>query len=91
MTQGKLIEAVLAAPPERHAAIFRAATAEPGRPKMGTANDGAALLGVSVKTFRRYVQRGMIPARRLSRRMVRYDLGAVEALLSPGTAAGGAA
>ena len=84
MTQARLIEAILAAPPERHAAILHAATAEPRRPRMGTAREAAGILGVHVRTLRRYARRGMLAERRISKRMIRYDLGQVEALLDGG-------
>jgi hypothetical protein len=90
MTQARLIETVLSAPAERHAAIFRAATAEPGRPKMGTAKDAADILGVHFRTVKRYVKRGLLTERRLSQRLIRYDLSEVERLLAvPTVEAGG--
>ncbi len=88
MTQAKLIEAILAAPAERHAAIYRAATSDPGKPKMGTAKNAADILGVHVRTLKRYVRRGLLTERRLSQRMIRYDLSEVEALLSSGVGTG---
>ena len=85
MTQTKLIEAILAAPAERHAAIFRAASAEPGKARMGTAKDAADILAIHVRTLKRYVKRGLLTERRLSQRMIRYDLGEVERLLAAPT------
>jgi hypothetical protein len=89
MTTAKLIETILNAPPERHAAIMRAATAEPSRARMGTVKDAAAVLGVHTRTVKRYARRGLLTERRLSKRMIRYDLAQVESLLS-GNVGGGA-
>jgi len=43
----------------------------------------AEYLGVSVKTVRRMIARGDLPAYRLGPRMIRVDLGAVDAALRP--------
>jgi len=82
MTPEKLIAAVMSAPVDRHAAIFKAAAADPGKPKMGTLREAADILGVNPRTIARYERRGLLTARRLSKRMIRYDLGEVERLLA---------
>ena len=88
MTTEKLIALVLAAPPEKHAAILRAATAEPGRPKLVTRQEAAAAVGVHPRTLARYARQGMLVERRISSRMIRLDQGEVERLFAQGLGGG---
>lgn len=82
MTTERLIALVLSAPVDRHAAIVRAATAEPGKTKMVTRREAAACIGVHPRTLARYVRQGLVSERRVSPRMIRYDLGEVERLIT---------
>ena len=75
--QTQLIEAVLQAGEDRHAAILQAAIGT-DKPRMGTAKDAAAILGACVRTVERYARQGAFPRVHLSPRKVRYDLTAVE-------------
>ena len=81
MTIERLVSIVVAAPAARHAAIVRAATAEPARPKLVTRAEAAASIGVHPRTLARYVRPGLVNERRVSSRMIRYDLGEVERLV----------
>lgn len=84
MAPEKLIALVLAATPDKHAAILRAATADPGKVKLGNIREAAEIGGVNPRTIERYAKKGLLTARRVSPRLVRYDLGEVERLFSQG-------
>lgn len=86
-TPERLITAILAAPPERHAAIIRAATAEPGRAKLCTRREAAEAVGVHPRTLARYVRRGLLRERRITPRTLRLDLAEVVRLFENGAAA----
>jgi hypothetical protein len=78
-----VLEVVLSAPPERHAAIVAAARGSE-RPRVGTVREAADLLGTSVRTVQRLEARGLVHPVRISPRLLRYDLRAVEQLLLGG-------
>ncbi len=79
MTQAQVIEAVLQAPPERLAAIVKAARGEE-KPRPGTIRQAAAVLECHPATITRYVNKGLLHQMRITQRRVRYDLNEVERL-----------
>lgn len=85
--QAQLIEAVLAAPPERRAAIMQAARGG-DRPRPGTVRQAAEILGAHPRTVQRYARAGLLHPIRISARRVRFDLREVEALATKGTEGG---
>lgn len=86
MTKAQLIELILQAPEERHAAIILAAKGgDVIRP--GTAREAAAVLGYEcTKSVYRMVARGEIKPIRLSPRRIRFDLNACKRLAEQGIA-----
>ena len=81
--QAHLIEAVLAAPPERRDAILKAARGS-DRPRPGTIREAADILGVHPRTVQRYRDNGLLHVVRLSPRCHRYDLAECERLATRG-------
>ncbi len=72
--------------PDRRAAVLLAAQAERSvKPRPGSINEAARLLGCHPKTVQRYVTQGLLHQIRISARRVRYDLNEVEALATRGT------
>lgn len=84
MAPEKLIAAILAAPPERHAAIMRAATSEPSKARLVSRKVAAEAVGVHGRTLARYVRRGLLTERRITPRTYRLDMAEVEALFANG-------
>lgn len=82
--QAQLIEAILAAPPERRGAILQAARGV-DRPRPGTVRQAAEILGAHPRTVQRYERAGLLHAIRISPRRVRYDLDEVERLATRGS------
>lgn len=82
MAPEKLIALVLAAAPERHAAIMRAATAGQTKVRLGTVREAAELGGVCPRTIKRYAEQGRLSRKRISARLIRYDLAEVERLFA---------
>ena len=84
-TQAKMIETILAAPPERYDAILAAAKGA-GRRRPINAKRAAEILGVHVKTVHRFGRRGLLTPIRASRRLIRFDQNEVERLAERGVA-----
>jgi len=86
MNQAELISAILAAPPERYAAIIGAAKGEVRkRPILPRA--AAEILGVHRRTLQRYELAGLLHPIRVSSRKIRYDAVEVERLAERGAEA----
>ena len=83
MNQAELITVILAASPERYAAIVNAAKGEARRrPILPKA--AAEILGVHRRTLQRYERAGLLHPIRLSTQKIRYDAGEVERLAERG-------
>jgi hypothetical protein len=81
--KAKIIDAIIQAPPERYDAILKAANGgDKARP--GTIRQAAEILGTSTRTVKRYASIGLLHPARITARMVRYDLGEVERLVTHG-------
>ena len=88
--QADVIQAVVAAPPDRWPAIIRAATAKhQPKPRPGTTKEAAKILAVHPRTVGRYAAIGLLHPIRISPRRIRFDLNEVEALATRGVEEGG--
>lgn len=85
--QAQLIEAVLAAPPERREAIMQAARGA-DRPRPGTVRQAAEILGAHPRTIQRYARAGLLDTIRISPRRIRFDLRQVQMLAERGAKGG---
>ena len=84
MTQAELIQAVLAAPPERESEILAALRGNPTKRRPGTVRQAAEILGCHPRTIKRYADTGLLHAIRITPRRVRYDLNQVQQLAENG-------
>lgn len=55
----------------------------PDTDRWGTVNEAAAIAGLSSMTIRRYINKGLLPARRQGVKLLRVDLEAAAALTAP--------
>lgn len=83
MTQAQLIEAVLAAPPEKHDAILHAARGA-DRPRPVTKRQAAEIGGCHPRTLDRYAAQGLLHPIKISPRRVRFDANEVTRLFTRG-------
>lgn len=54
----------------------------PNDPSWGTVQEAAERSGLHHRTIRRYINDGLIPARRIGVKLIRVDLNAVDDLMS---------
>ncbi len=84
MTQAQIIEAVLQAPADRHAAILAAAKGSDNKIRTGTIKQAADILGCCPRSVERYARMGLLKQIRITPRKIRYNLAAVEGLATKG-------
>ncbi len=86
MNQAELISVILAAPPDRYAAIISAAKGDARRRPI-LPRFAAEILGVHRRTLQRYERAGLLHPIRISPHKIRYDASELERLAERGAEA----